>query len=183
MEGNSAFANDNCPNEEANIDIRIRNKHAYLCIGCNPIIGGYDGWIEDASNGNWLDYAYVETEEADTLLTIKNVKVYREDLKKIRIHIGVSVPTTSVGATPFTAALQPNPAQETSILTVNLQAPSELTIAVSDVSGRVRSLTYAALSGENRIPLTVGDLPNGLYFVQVVDERGSAAVLKMVVGH
>ena len=109
--------------------------------------------------------------------------MYRESIHRSRISIELIIPTTSVGATPFTAALAPNPAYETTTLTVTLQNPSDLTVSITDVGGRrFRSQIVEGQAGENRVPIAVGGLPNGLYFVQVVDERGSAAVLKMAVG-
>jgi len=181
MEGNSVYSNDNCPSEEIITDIAIRKAKPFFCpVSCNGIIlGTYDCWVSDADN-NYLDGLYYEI-NSDTLFILKNVKIYREDLQKIRVHVYRIVATTSVGPTPFTALLAPNPATDLTSLNVTLQAPSQLAVSLADVSGRLlRKTRLDGQSGENRLPLEVADLAKGMYFVQVVDERGSGLVLKLV---
>lgn len=181
LEDGANFMNDDCPVDSVLTDIIIRKGRPFICENCNPWLGWYYG--SAYGNDGYNAYFDVETDLADTKLIMHDVKVFKKGIRKIDLEIYLLVPTTSVGATPFTSALAPNPAQEITTLTVNLQAPSELAISISDISGRTLSQSFVAQAGENRIPLEVGGLPPGLYFVQVVDERGSAAVLKMVVGN
>ncbi len=183
LEDSSLFINDRCPVDSLVADMYVRRlpyeQATYCDFGSNP----QAAWFVDVYSLDDDYFQYVDSYcEGEDLLRINGVKLFRKGIRRLELSICLIVPTTSVGATPFTAALAPNPAQDATTLTVNLQAPSELRISVSDLSGRQHSQTFAAQSGENRIPLVVEHLPPGLYFVQVVDERGSAAVLKLVVG-
>jgi hypothetical protein len=184
LEDGAFYANDNCPVDFLISDLYVRRlpyeQATYCDFGSNP----QAAWFVWASSldDNYDENIAVSCLGDGDLMKLNDVKIFRKGLRRLELSICLIVPTTSIGVTPFTAALAPNPAQESTTLTVNIQAPSELTISISDISGRVRSQYFAAQSGENRIPLSVGDLPNGLYFVQVVDERGSVAVLKMVAG-
>lgn len=182
LEDGAVFTNDNCPVDSLVSDLVIRRKDIYICESCNPPLGWYAAWADEIGAGGYRQYLETQTSFTDSTLIITDFKLFRKNIRRMRLKIALIVPTTSVGAMPFTAALAPNPAQDATTLTVNLQAPSELRISVSDLSGRLHSQNFVAQSGENRIPLAVEHLPPGLYFVQVVDEQGSAAVLKLVVG-
>ncbi len=62
--------------------------------------------------------------------------------------------------------LMPNPATERSWLEYEALASGELDLRITDLSGRVRlARQVAVFEGPNRLPLTVADLPEGLYLV------------------
>jgi hypothetical protein len=185
LEDDSVFGNDNCPFDSLISDLFIRRlpyEQATFCdFGSNP----QAGWFASVSSLDDNYYQYLETEcIGEDLMKFSDVKLFKKGIRKLEISVCLIVPTTSVGATPFTAALQPNPAQAATTLKLTLQRPSALSIRISDASGRQFAVqNVEGQAGENRVPLEISGLPNGLYFVQVVDERGSAATLKLVVGN
>ncbi len=184
LESNAVFDNDNCPIEQLAVDIIPRRFPPLLCPGCAVGLAVVRYGITDLNTGIDILEDEVEFIEQDSLIKFPSVTVYQELIRKIKIKTSILVPTTSVGATPFTATLQPNPAQDVTTLTVTMQQPSDLRLRIIDASGQLlRNQNIAGLYGENRVPLELGGLPHGLYFVQVVDERGSSAVLKLVVGN
>jgi hypothetical protein len=185
LEDDAVFGNDNCPTDSLISDLYVRRlpyeQATYCDFGSNP----QAGWFASLNSFDFSYFQNLETEcVGDDLMKFSDVKLFKKGIRKLEISICLIVPTTSVGATPFTAALQPNPAHGATNLSLTLQRPSALRIRIMDASGRqFASQQVEGQAGENRVPLEIGGLPNGLYFVQVVDEQGSAAILKLVVSN
>ncbi len=183
LESNSVFVNDNCADDYLVTDIAIRKLPPFYCGGCNGTLAFLEYYTIELQTGEQFQGGTAFYSENDSLIVLPGVVVFNEDIRKLRISFHIIVPTNSVGSTPFTAALQPNPAQGATTLTVSLQQPTELRFRITDANGQMlRNQSMAGLTGENRMPLDLIGLPHGLYFVQIMDERGGSAVLKLVVG-
>ncbi|MBK6732293.1 MAG: T9SS type A sorting domain-containing protein [Bacteroidetes bacterium] len=64
--------------------------------------------------------------------------------------------------------LYPNPADNYSLIRVNLSQPQELTITVTDISGKiVASNNYGMQTGDNVYSLNTETLGSGIYFVNI----------------
>lgn len=70
--------------------------------------------------------------------------------------------------------LYPNPAQNNTILSVNLNRADKANISVIDIMGReVMNLgEYSLTSGDNSIDINTSTLSNGVYFVRIVTNNG-----------
>ncbi|MEK7257612.1 MAG: T9SS type A sorting domain-containing protein, partial [Bacteroidota bacterium] len=134
----------------------------------------------DLNTGALMQSGEAECRAEDTLIVFPKLVVYRAGIRKLRIGYDLFIPTNSVGGKPFTAILQPNPAREIATLFIRLPEASQLTVGIFDATGRLRTQYFAAQAGENLLPLSVGDLPPGLHFVQVADENGGVLGLKLV---
>lgn len=181
LEDSSPFANDNCPVDQLTADMAVRRvpaPHETFCDFSNPPAA----WVyevQDISSGDYLDGGSIDC-VGDDLMIIRDLVVYKKSIRKIKVTIYLIVPVTSVGPTPFTAVLMPNPAKESTLLRVDLQKPSGLSITLTNASGLIHTQFYSAQTGENQITLQVDDLSPGLYFVQIIDRFGNEAVMKMV---
>jgi hypothetical protein len=140
----------------------------------------YFGFWIYSLNDNYSQSGEIECLNSN-LIKINNVKVFKKEIRKVRLNVCLIVSTTSIGPNPFTALLQPNPVLENTVLSVQFQRQGQLSILILDANGRLlQQQTTEVLPGDNRIPLGTGELPGGLYFVQVMDESGSGLVLKML---
>lgn len=64
--------------------------------------------------------------------------------------------------------LQPNPATESALLTIPYHKQTDVTIRITDITGKIISETNTTLnSGENYFNLNLSTLEKGLYFVQI----------------
>ncbi|HFA48451.1 MAG TPA: T9SS type A sorting domain-containing protein [Bacteroidetes bacterium] len=180
LEGNAVFGNDNCPVEQLTSDIVLRRFPPFVCPACATGNEVVRFTVTDLATGETLSDEEVAFIEEDSLLLLPDVTIYREDIRKVRIETHILVPTTSVGASPFTAELLPNPVADAAALSVVLEQPGRLTINLSNINGQIRTQYFAGKSGDNLVPLDVEDLAAGIYFVQIINEQGGRAVLKLV---
>ena len=74
------------------------------------------------------------------------------------------------GKGQLTAAVYPNPAQATTNIDFNVVRASNVSVKVSDISGReVKTLVNnKRMVGKQSITCDVNDLNNGIYFVSIV---------------
>lgn len=81
----------------------------------------------------------------------------------------------------FAAAVYPNPAQATTNIDFNVVRASNVTVKVSDISGReVKTLVNnKRMIGKQSITCDVNDLNNGIYFVSIV--AGNQSTTKKLV--
>jgi hypothetical protein len=80
--------------------------------------------------------------------------------------------------------LFPNPAGDLSLLSFTVSKPAESTIDIYDQLGQRVSNVYSGtlLPGEHSIPLNIGDLAAGIYFVQINDAE-NCSMVRLVVVH
>ena len=77
--------------------------------------------------------------------------------------------------------MYPNPAGVATTLSIQLENPSNIEIAVLDVNGRIVSTrNYGVLDGNQLIEMNTGLLQAGVYFVQVV-VNGTVSTQKLIV--
>ncbi|MDX2133558.1 MAG: MopE-related protein [Saprospiraceae bacterium] len=81
---------------------------------------------------------------------------------------GVITNTDHAEVRALQLATQPNPATEQVWVRFNLEQATEATLSILDPGGRLLyEQPFAAAAGENRLPVQVGQLPGGLYLVQL----------------
>ncbi|MFT7113710.1 MAG: PKD repeat protein [Candidatus Azotimanducaceae bacterium] len=81
-------------------------------------------------------------------------------------------------------ALMPNPASETFNVSIELEENTEIKIALHDIMGKsIRDINTLSLSqGSHTTTINVSDLPNGVYFINIVSNKGTLQ-RKIVVQH
>ncbi|PSR12181.1 MAG: hypothetical protein C7N36_12890, partial [Bacteroidetes bacterium] len=91
--------------------------------------------------------------------------------------IPTAAPTVVTGVSNY-----PNPFRETTMIQVQLAAPSQLTIDIMDVSGRsLERWSEGADAGVYRREWNASRYPAGIYYVRIADEQGNILnLLKMV---
>jgi PKD repeat protein len=90
------------------------------------------------------------TKEVNTLIAIKDIKELSQ------------------------AVLFPNPTTENTTLRLNLNVPMNLTIQLTDISGKVISATNNTFAaGENLFTIDSNNLSTGLYFVTIHSNEGT----------
>ncbi len=127
--------------------------------------------VNPAWNRNGLRAAVLLINNSDS--TILNAK-------QVQWFLDVKNPQLSL----LEAGIYPNPARDMTTVFFSLNKPEQVTITVTDISGRAvvihPSSYYAAGRNEYRLP--TGDLANGIYLVTLTSETGKR-VLKMEVIH
>jgi LEA14-like dessication related protein len=79
-----------------------------------------------------------------------------------------------------TANIYPNPAQNSAIVELKLQTSSEVEIKLINVVGQqLKIVTAQGQVGENRLPLDLSGLSQGIYLVDI--KAGNAWALKKLV--
>ena len=71
--------------------------------------------------------------------------------------------------------IRPNPAHGSAQIEYKSDRSQNVKYTLTDIAGRLHhSSSFMALPGNNSELIDVSDLPNGLYFVKLVDEFGIA---------
>jgi hypothetical protein len=88
-----------------------------------------------------------------------------------------------VASHPFFVKLAPNPSNDLSTISLNINTFSEIGVRVLDLNGKVVAMqSYGKLSGEQQINIETADLSNGLYLVQIAIDN-QLLTQKMMVNH
>ncbi len=93
---------------------------------------------------------------------------------QLNVPLKIDMPTASL----LTAGVYPNPAQDCANLYFDLARNQAVSIAISDISGRqlMQLPVLVGNPGRKKVPMPVGGLPNGIYFVRVLTEDGNKSV-------
>jgi hypothetical protein len=97
----------------------------------------------------------------------------------VNCNVGISENNTEFGG----LALFPNPAAGSVSLKLNTNTSSELSVIITDVTGKVISkpvMNQNFSAGENTILINTSDLNNGLYFVTVSSKSGKES-MKLII--
>jgi len=73
---------------------------------------------------------------------------------------------------PFQVSINPNPVRD--IVNINIDSPiqDEFTLNILNLNGQlIESQEWSLKRDENRLAIQVGDLPAGIYFLQMVNEK------------
>ncbi len=78
-------------------------------------------------------------------------------------------------------SVSPNPANDLINLRMNLDFGQRLDIEVVDILGRqAMTMTHDALEGNNIIPINIGDINTGTYFIKITDTDGDQMVERFI---
>jgi len=167
LESNAIFGNDNCPNNFLTADLAIRNPQVF-----KPATGTTVYWqVKDFVTNQILQNGTV-TVQADNLTVIPQVKVFKNDIRKVRIEISIQpVATIETGKNIFEIRVSPNPSIGASSLTVYSEKELKATLRLFGISGVLFFIEKQIHPGENRIPLIdFGQIPAGFYFIEIEAE-------------
>lgn len=165
LESNALFANDNCPNDELTADVAIRKPQTF-----KPATGTVLNWsVRDAGSGAILQFGQTAV-QADDLVVIPQVVVFRENIRRVRITVvDPSVATVEPEADFSNIKITPNPAAgDAELVFENHTAAKEAELRVIAASGNVFFKKIPVGEGENRVSLAgFAHLPAGIYFVEI----------------
>lgn len=96
-----------------------------------------------------------------------------------RVGIANAVPQTIIGENHLT--LHPNPASQTQYLQLKTTKPEQVSIQLTDLSGRLLKEVFDGILpvGQQKLPIAISDLAPGMYFYRVRID-GREQVLRMV---
>ncbi|MBP6826418.1 MAG: hypothetical protein KA165_07655 [Saprospiraceae bacterium] len=165
LESNAVFDNDNCPVNFLTADLAIRKPKQF-----KPATGKILQWsAKDYSNGNILQSG-TATVQADNLVVIPQVAVYKEDIRRVRISVtDPSVPVSEPGAAIFSGIqIEPNPSGGHAYLNLLSEKETDADLRVCGLDGRVLSVPAHIYAGQNRLALTGFEhLPGGFYILEI----------------
>ncbi|MDR0790212.1 MAG: T9SS type A sorting domain-containing protein [Bacteroidales bacterium] len=141
-------------------------------VGCYifEILDSYGDGINNTSGAG--NYKIIDGEK--TILVQSDGK-FGEGEKK-DFNIASTVGLDAVSGSIYQTIIYPNPAKNATTLSIALTQATQAQITVTDMLGReVINIGNKALkAGNNNINLNTSDLSNGLYFVNVVTDEGTA---------
>ncbi|MGB3079522.1 MAG: T9SS type A sorting domain-containing protein, partial [Saprospiraceae bacterium] len=173
LESNAVYSNDNCPNDFLTADLAIRKPRYF-----KPSTGTLVYWqVRDFDTNQMLQNGTTMV-QADDLTVIPQVKVFRNDIRKVRIEVSTqTVATKEVESNLFSISISPNPSTETSMLTVYSEKELNATLRLSHISGVMLIVEKQIHQGENHIPLIdFGPVPAGFYFITIEADRQQKVV-------
>ncbi|MBK7937604.1 MAG: T9SS type A sorting domain-containing protein [Lewinellaceae bacterium] len=177
LESGAPFAHDNCPVNALTADVAIRKPKQF-----KPVSGKLLNWsVKDVATGGTLQSGQT-TVQADDLVIIPQVDVFRENIRRVRI----SVIDPSVAALEpqesgvSSLKIEPNPSREQAYLHLFAAKETMAELKVCGLQGRVVSMQTRLETGENHLALSgFANLPPGIYFVEVASD-GLHATTKWV---
>jgi hypothetical protein len=159
LTGNAVFQNDLCPENALLTDLAIRKPQQF-----KPAPGKMLEWrVRDISNNQIIQAGQI-TVRPDGLVVVPQIFVTKETFRKIRIQ--VYDPTVAIGEPGEevqTLNCFPNPVHQQLFFKEAFERAR-----VYDLNGK-KVLEKQASGSE---VLEVSGLPNGLYFLEIVDEKG-----------
>jgi pimeloyl-ACP methyl ester carboxylesterase len=176
LESNAIFANDNCPHNALNADLAIRKPRQF-----KPATGTTVYWQVRDFTTNQLLQNGASTIQADNLTVILQIRVFKENIRKVRIDIATQpVATQELDTETVPAKIAPNPSSDAAELIVFSAAEGKVQLRLSGISGAVTSLEKQIYPGENRLDLRdFGIVPAGFYFVEM-EMEGRREVIRWV---
>lgn len=165
LESGAVFPNDNSPNNSLTADVAIRRPQLF-----QPATGTVLLWqVREVGSGAILQSGQT-TVQADDLVVIPQVEVYRENIRQVRIIVADPSVATSQPVITETLSLAPNPG--TGAFTLdwdNSEAETFASVDLMSVSGeKLISRTISIQPGINRITIDdLKSLPSGIYQVLV----------------
>lgn len=168
LESDAVFANDNSPENFLLADLAIRRPQTFLPGSGQPI-----SWkVKDQASGNVLKSGTTSV-QADNLVVIPQVAVFRKDIRKVIISITLgNTPTEEVVSGRDTIRISPNPTNG-----VLIADQDWVMVRIFDVNGIEKMRLNVGQSGQI---LDVSGLTAGLYFVQVLTDHETAKMGRML---
>jgi hypothetical protein len=161
LESNALFPNDNSPEDFLTADLAIRRPQAFL-----PAAGQTVSWkVEDLSTGNTLQSG-TATVQADDLVVIPQVEVFRETIRKVRITVSdETTATADLNHLAGSIRIFPNPSNG-----IIFPEDDWVFARIMDLNGRERK--YITRSYLIRQTIDVSELPSGCYFLETLTAKG-----------
>lgn len=166
LESNALYGNDNCPNDYLTADMMIRRPQQIISGPGWP----YYYYVQDGNNGNYLQTGAGIANE-DGLITLQGIVVYRENIRKVIIHVLGSTPVRELAGVK-NATLFPNPSTGMSVLRFQQDGDEPLSLRISGVNGLVSTQTLESHKGSQQIPLDLSAYEPGVYFVSLASPTG-----------
>ncbi len=160
LESNAVFGNDNCPSNSLLADLAIRKPQVF-----KPQTGQTLKWVvKDAASGQTLQNGQVAV-QADDLVVLPQIEVFRESIRKVRITIfDPTIPTVEPTGN-WGLRIFPNPASGEVFLPEGVRQ-----VRVFDAMGKDAGV---ALDRADVSRLDVSRLPPGVYFLEVLTDTGA----------
>ncbi|MBL7806363.1 MAG: T9SS type A sorting domain-containing protein [Saprospiraceae bacterium] len=164
LESEAVFDHDNCPNNFLTADMAIRRPQLF-----KPATGTTIYWRVRDFNTNQILQSGSTAVQDDDLTVIPQIKVFKQDLRKVRIEVSTQqVATWEPEKSTLEIRLSPNPSIGASMLSIYSDKEQQATLRISSVSGELYMVKKQLIPGENRIPLIeFGQLPPGFYFIEI----------------
>lgn len=173
LESDAVFDNDNCPHDSLTADLAIRKPQLF-----KPVTGTTVHWRVIDVFTNQILQTGMATVQEDDLTVIPQVKVFKNDIRKVRIEVSTQpVAATEAGRSFFEITVSPNPSTGASVLTVYSEKAHKATLRLFGMTGMISFVEKQIYPGENRIQLTdFGQIPAGFYLVEIEAERQRTVV-------
>jgi hypothetical protein len=128
---------------------------------------------------NFMDYA---SDDCMNMFTAGQVNVMRNVLQGPRSGLIENVSSTSDEKRQFDFTLAPNPADKNTVIQFAVDAATEISIRISDISGHLTLLNIRQqyLPGVHAVPVSLDGMSTGMYFIEV-RTKDHVGVQKLVV--
>ncbi len=166
LESNAVFGNDNCPVNNLTADVAIRKPRQF-----KPLTGKLLNWsVKDIVTGNTLQSGQTIV-QADNLVVIPQVKVFKEDIRRVRITVLDPSVAASEPESGFSGIrIEPNPSLGNAVLSVFSSKEMDVELRASSPDGRLVSAKTHLFEGDNHLPLTAFEsLPKGFYLLSILN--------------
>lgn len=168
---NAEFQNDICPYDFLTSDVAIRRPQQF-----KPGPGVHLDWkVTDDNTGLVLQSGSLIT-GPDSLVTIPNVSVYVSGIR--RVHISVEYESTAIEEVAQNESpvrdmkIVPNPSGRDAYLWVFATTDKDCELTLSQSGLRMGDINVHLNEGLNQISLqSFDDIPQGLYFIQLRDDK------------
>ena len=106
---------------------------------------------------------------------------YQTNVPWVRLNFDPAVGIEEKSGDDFAASIYPNPTNGSATVNFNVNSASEVTVTVSDVTGKVIDvlMNEASVSGEQKISFDAASYANGAYYVTIATE-GSTVTRKFM---
>ena len=173
---NAPFQNDICPYDFLTSDVAIRRPQQF-----KPGPGVQLDWkVVDDDTNDVLQEGTLTT-RADSLVMIPQVNVYVSGIRKVRISAQYA--STALGeADQSTSNIKsikvvPNPSGKDASVWVYADAQQDAELTLSQSGSHMNSIHIHLDEGFNEISLqSFVDLPSGIYFIQLCDDKHSSVI-------
>lgn len=169
LESDALFPNDNSPEDFLTADLAIRRPKAFL-----PATGQIIYWnVKDLATGNTLQSG-AATVQADDLVVIPQVEVFKENIRKVRINLsdGTTATENLHDSVPG-IHIFPNPTDGILFLENDWEFAR-----IVDLNGVERK--YIGRSYLTQQAIDVSGLPDGLYFLETLTKKGIRQVGRFI---
>lgn len=165
LEGNAVFPNDVSPHDSLTSDIAIRRPQSF-----KPLKGQEIKWSVEGPSGELLQNGTLTVRD-DELVTIPQIKIYNENIRRVRIIISDLSLSAKDVFSKNEVLITPNPASGIIHLQNDWKEAS-----IIDVNG----MQLKHIDCTSQASIDVSELPGGIYFMVVRMTVGRKVIGKFV---